>query len=742
MKAVNDFPISNRLKQYLSRKLITYFNTVQCEALLSGLLDGKNLLISSPSGSGKTLIGEVACLRQLFNKGKKVVYLVPLKALANEKYEAFTKELRGEGLKIGISTGDFTIDKKDIEKNDYLIMTYERFDTYLRQKAPWLKDIQVFVMDEIQIINDPRRGPRIESVIARIRAKFPSAQILGLSGTLANASEIASWMNATLIESSYRPVPIAYNIIETPNKQRAIEELLLELAHPILLFVQTRRETESIAKKLARYIERHQLLTPEEELTLQRAFDPARFLLEYRIDPELLELLAKGVAFHHGGLSLRSRQLIEEAIRKHPIKIITCTSTLAAGINTPVRSVIIKDVEIRVPTYETTPQTRTIIPLALSTRELEPNLFHQIIGRAGRPQYSSGHCVGTVLVRNTEEKHQVIQLFFRKVNNHFEPKYNNITSKFNNLEVLKEQILVHVHDNGALTKEEIENVFEQTLWWHELSARYPDASVSEFLELSTVSLNKTIRKFSHPHFFTRAENYSKDEIVDFFFDRTSIKGIFRDPTINTAVIHRDHISCSCADFRIGREGTIFCPHLIRLALEGFRQNATLTSVILTQALNKEFVLNSLMADLFLIRTLDGKYKCTDLGRIVVESYLTPSSATFIIKNLPFLTTEHALIEFMARLYVQESKKITWEDRFVNGISAFLQSTIPNYYQRIKEVSVDVRIGQGDLEEFLNYSVWSLDCISQFANELQQETAKTESNTLLFELKRLIGIPLA
>ena len=188
VKLVNDFPLLERIHKYLERNHISHFNIVQCEALLNGLMKNHNLFVSSPSGSGKTLIGVLACLQQIFTIGKKVVYLVPLKAIANEKYVDFGHAMAGEGIRIGISTGDFTLDDEEIGECNFLILTYERFDGYLRQKAKWLSEVQVVVMDEIQIINDLHRGPRVESAIARFRSKYPR-RILSGSALIASSNE-------------------------------------------------------------------------------------------------------------------------------------------------------------------------------------------------------------------------------------------------------------------------------------------------------------------------------------------------------------------------------------------------------------------------------------------------------------------------------------------------------------------------------------------------------------------------
>lgn len=740
MKDVSCFQLSERLTAYLERIPIIQLNIVQCEALLSGLLEGRDILVSSPSGSGKTLIGELACVNALFTQGGKVLFLVPLKAIANEKFEEFHEKLAPENIKVGISTGDFRIDVTDIEDASFLVMTYERFDTYLRQKekrVEWIEELRVVVMDEIQILNDAHRGPRIESVIARIKSGFPDVQVVSMSGTLANAGELAAWLDAELIESSYRPVPLSYEIIECSNKDQAVNDLLEQLAPPILLYVQTRRGTEQAARKLAKHIKEAELLSKRDQRRLQGAYAKIKFEHDHAIDPKLLEMLSRGVAFHHGGMSMRSRKLVEQAVTSEPLKIVCCTSTLAAGINTPVKSVIVRDVELRITELKYSPKARATIPNSLMVREVEPNLFHQIIGRAGRPQFGDKHAKGIILVSNTEEKQQVIRHFFHKENGRYVPKYNRVSSKFNNLEVLKEQVLVHLHDQGGLTRRELENAFSRTFWWYEVSQQHPDTHVRDFIELTSLSMIKTVHDFAHPQYLERARNFTDKQLrpKNFYLRTDYVKGIFRDPTMVTAIIGREYVHCSCPTFKDGSDGMVLCPHVLRLFLEGIKHDEKLVSAIFTKALRKEFVMNYLAEQEMIQRDLKGTYKCTGFGSVIVTTYLHPSSAVFISRFLPSVRTEMGLIELISKLYAQESSRPDREDRFAKGVASLIDSKGVNYYQRLREVARQTRVGLGDLEEYLSYTLWCLECIARIAKNRDNSPAEALANMLLFEMQQ-------
>lgn len=192
------------LRQRLKQIGILGLRKFQLEALNYGI-EGKNLVISAPTGSGKTLIGEILAVIRSMNDRKKTLFVVPYKALA--------EELKGElvvrypFIHVGISTGDYRetpIAKLGIY--DLIILTYEKADMIRREQPRWLKEVSLVVIDEIHLLSDPERG----AILDVISAKFLELgyQLMALSATIKNAEEIASWLNAKLINSDYRPVKL------------------------------------------------------------------------------------------------------------------------------------------------------------------------------------------------------------------------------------------------------------------------------------------------------------------------------------------------------------------------------------------------------------------------------------------------------------------------------------------------------------------------------------------------------
>jgi len=187
-------------------KEIKELRPCQYKAIEKGLLDGKNLLICTPTASGKTLCAELAFTKIILEKKGKAVYVVPLKALASEKFRDFKNKY--PFIKTALSIGD--IDSADPYLADYdlIITTSEKFDSLIRHKAVWLNDIALVVIDEIHLLNDPGRGPTLEIVITILRKLLKNIQILGLSATIGNPRQLAEWLNAELVEDNWRPVKL------------------------------------------------------------------------------------------------------------------------------------------------------------------------------------------------------------------------------------------------------------------------------------------------------------------------------------------------------------------------------------------------------------------------------------------------------------------------------------------------------------------------------------------------------
>lgn len=372
---ISELPLPEKFISYFREKGIEELYPPQEEAIKAGALDGRNLLVSIPTASGKTFIAEVAMIRA-FLEGKKSIYIVPLKALANEKYEEFSR-LRPLGISVAISTGDY--DKRDEHLGNYdiVVMTSEKADSLLRNDAQWMREIGLVVVDEVHLIDSPERGPTLEVMITRLRRLIPGIQIVALSATVSNSAELADWLNASLVRSNWRPVELKEGVfyrgkihferetVEVKGSGDPVSALVLDTISnggQCLVFENTRRNAESRAKKIA------------SECNLSGSRRIAEELLsisETEMSRKLAWCVERGAAFHHAGLSPEQRRIVEKGFRDGEIHVIVCTPTLSAGINMPARRVIIRS-------YRRYDVNYGNIPISVIE-------YKQMAGRAGRP---------------------------------------------------------------------------------------------------------------------------------------------------------------------------------------------------------------------------------------------------------------------------------------------------------------------------------------------------------------------
>jgi helicase len=202
--------LKDKLPSELFEKLnrIETFLPAQEKAIEAGLLDNnQNLVICTPTASGKTLIAEIAMMKAIFENVGKAIYIAPLKALANEKYKQF-KALYGDKIRIGLFMGDVEGHDDYISQCDLILVTSEKLDSEIRHSKSWLKDVKVVVIDEIHLLNDVGRGPTLEVIITLLRKTLKHIRIIGLSATIGNPEQLSSWLDAKLVLDKWRPIEL------------------------------------------------------------------------------------------------------------------------------------------------------------------------------------------------------------------------------------------------------------------------------------------------------------------------------------------------------------------------------------------------------------------------------------------------------------------------------------------------------------------------------------------------------
>jgi len=467
---IEELPIPESVKQVLLSSGIAELYPPQQEAVLAGALDGKNLVLASPTASGKTLVAELCALKHVLERDGKVLYLSPLRALANEKCEDFKKyatikKRNGRRVSVGISTGDYDSSDPWMGKYDIIVTTNEKADSLLRHRAKWVSDVSLVVADEVHLLNEPERGPTLEVVLARLMQVNPDVQLLVLSATIKNVEEVAEWLKAISVTTEWRPVTLREGVflhdeilfkdggaqkIEKTTKNPSINVALytIKSGGQALAFAGTRRNSISLAKKMASSI-KPILSKPLKRSLKQLSEQILATGSRTRISEQLAEVVSNGAAFHHAGLGGGHRKLIEDAFRAGKIKVLTATPTLAFGVNLPARVVIVNEYRRYEPGYGYYP-----IPV------LE---YKQMAGRAGRPQYDK---VGdSILIAKTEDERDYL------MESYILADTERIWSKLAVERILRSHVLATVASDFAHTEQGIYEFFGKTFYAYQYDPR-------------------------------------------------------------------------------------------------------------------------------------------------------------------------------------------------------------------------------------------------------------------------------
>lgn len=348
--ATKRLKIPENFKKIIIKNNNEYLLPVQYLAVRAGVLRGENTLVVSATGSGKTLIGELAGVPKAM-KGEKFLFLTPLVALANQKYREFKRKYETLGLKVAIKVGGNRIKAKgelnlpdsNIANADIVVGTYEGIDFLIRSgKSHLLDNLGLVLIDEIHTISDEERGLRLNGLIKRIRHLFPNTQIIGLSATIKNPKTLSDDFKMKLVQYKERPVPLERHIIFVRGdvqRRLLIRKLVNQEFYnksskgyngQSLIFTNSRRKTHKLANFLSN----------------------------------------KGInaAAYHAGLSYSKKERIEKNFAKGKITAVVTTAALAAGVDFPASQVIFES-------------------LIMGNKWITPNEFSQMLGRAGRPSY-------------------------------------------------------------------------------------------------------------------------------------------------------------------------------------------------------------------------------------------------------------------------------------------------------------------------------------------------------------------
>ena len=331
------------------------------EQAISKILAGQSVLVTVPTGTGKTLMAKAA-LHAAMERNQRAIYTTPLRALTEEKYRELCADF-GEGY-VGFATGDYKVNREAPIQVEVAEILWNRI---VAEKH--VSPADIVVMDEGHYFNDPERGYVWEQSIIGLD---PRTQLVILSATVGRAEQFTHWVELTrrvpmaLVESRERKVPLVHEF-----REDMMIDTVRELAHtgdvPAIIFVFGREQCFEVARLLKSC---RRFTTDEEKAKVETMCDAA--LLETGVAKELRSLLTHGIGIHHAGILPRYKQLVEQLALERLIKFVVSTETIAAGINLPARTVVF-------------PALRKFIKK--EARLVTAAEYHQMAGRAGRPQF-------------------------------------------------------------------------------------------------------------------------------------------------------------------------------------------------------------------------------------------------------------------------------------------------------------------------------------------------------------------
>ncbi|MCQ2056287.1 MAG: DEAD/DEAH box helicase [archaeon] len=464
---VDELNISDDVKQALRSQGYTKLYPPQ-EVAIPKALSGKNLVVEAPTASGKSLIGLTAAIKTILERKKKVLYIVPLKALASEKKDDMDK-LSLLGIKTAVSTGDLDSDEKQLNDSNFIVATSEKTDSLLRHGSKLIDDVGLVIADEIHLIHDVDRGPTLEIVLTKIKRKLNECQIIALSATISNADELSAWLNADLVKINWRPIPLyegiyynqqirfangrVINVLENGDSVWSLMEQTFQNGGQCIVFVNARRSTESLAtkysSKMKKFVERdladNEISEIEGDVT--------------SLGVKLVKCIKHGIAFHNAGLTFGQRRYVEKNFRNGNIKCIVTTPTLAAGINLPARRVIIRDTK----RFEANSGS---IPIPVME-------IKQMCGRAGRPHFDSyGEAI--LVAKNYSDYRNLMD-------NYIMCESESVISKLGSETVLRNHILGLIATGDASSVRDIINFLKDTFYGNEFELYGVEDSIEKII---------------------------------------------------------------------------------------------------------------------------------------------------------------------------------------------------------------------------------------------------------------------
>ncbi len=664
---------------------------IQTKAIEKGLLDGESIMVCAPTGSGKTLVGEIALLRAIFN-GSRGLYLVPLRALAYQVARLLKERYEENTIHVGVTTGDMHLTGEEMSDYDIIVTTYERADSLLRHQVEWLPEVGTVVIDEIQNLSDSTRGARLESAILRLKRRINNLQIIALSATVKDPDELAEWLECKLIESTDRPVPLVCRVVPALDRSKAIQRTVMTVVQAdgqVITFHRTRRWAEAEAERLANDVSRQ--LGSIERKSLDNEINSVETSF-ITLPPNLRKVLHHGVGFHHAGLSSNVRRLVENLFQKGMLRVVCATSTLASGMNLPARTVVLTSIR--------SPENHREL--------LSANTVHQMLGRAGRPGHDTKG-FGVILTASHGENEFIKRRYFDEVGETLVPHYDKVVSRLGSAVSLTEQTLVFLDMLSEASIEQLEDYLGDSFLLH--SALRNLRSPMKPLHLGEISAESVIERHALLDTVRAARQGALGKVSIRETSEEVLGGIvsgFQGGHFTCRFSARPQASgtveganCSCG--RPIDDDGILCLHLVSLGISAAKDERVLriADYIVPIAMEESSPIGTLIR-MGLVEGGKGEsFKITKLGRIVNRLYLGIRTVRELLALMPITEDAVSLLSLVRHLVSLESTSVI-DESFENLIGIIATSSMP-----IREIAEKTNIPLGDAYGLLERARWLL-----------------------------------
>jgi len=527
------------LNPYLDKKVIEVLKgngyseiwDDQWDCIQKCLVKCENVFIGIPTGSGKTFPALLSIINTVLKKKGKAIYIVPLRALARQKYDQFTKILVPLGISVGITTGDYAkFEYTDIGKKDVIIATIEKIDSLIRHNEEWLYDVSLFVIDEIQMVGDATRGLTLEITVSEIIRKFKKAQRIALSAVIGNPNDFKNWMADDLVYNKNRiiplyggiltylgglseikrkfqvNIPIRKNLYKYPAKKTDpgkslrysntidLVKYFINNEKQCIIFTNARDHAENLAISLADDVNSggykiNKAVCGEISQLLNDSIEE-----ETKFSKDLVRCTSLGISFHHAGLQLIQRDIIENSFISKKLKVLVATPTLEQGVNLPSNVVIISDAvrwNSRDRVYE----------------DLPVNNVLNMMGRAGRAEY---HEFGeAILVEDQLSDNKLYGKYIAK-----EPE--KVLSQLRIAITRQKHLNGLIASNKIVPVDEIYEYFKTTLWYTIYEYEFEEFDLIKEIheDLSYLEKNGFIRTSGSYYISTQFGRAVSDSCID------------------------------------------------------------------------------------------------------------------------------------------------------------------------------------------------------------------------------------